>query len=102
MRMNKGEFLCPGFIDTHTHAPQFPNVGYGQQFELLDWLKEVTFPTEAKVRRFIPSLTSCVDAAFAQFADAKYAKKTYDDVVRRVINSGTSQSSPSLRSSLPS
>ena len=50
--MNKGEFMIPGFIDTHTHAPQFPNIGFGQQFELLDWLTEVTFPTEAKVGIF--------------------------------------------------
>ena len=24
---NKEEFLIPGFIDTHIHAPQFPNNG---------------------------------------------------------------------------
>lgn len=50
VRMNKGEFIIPGLVDTHTHAPQFANIGFGQQYELLDWLTEVTFPTEAKVR----------------------------------------------------
>lgn len=28
----------PRFIDTHTHAPQYPNLSFGQQYELLDWL----------------------------------------------------------------
>jgi guanine deaminase len=38
-------------IDTHTHAPQYLNLGYGQQYELLDWLDNLTFPAEAKVGR---------------------------------------------------
>ncbi|KAM0754831.1 Metallo-dependent hydrolase [Meredithblackwellia eburnea MCA 4105] len=69
--LKRGEFLCPGFIDTHTHAPQYPNLSFGQQFELLDWLTHVTFPTEAK------------------FSDAQYARRTYEGVVQRVINTGT-------------
>lgn len=43
----ENEFLVPGFVDTHAHAPQFANIGYGFNLELLDWLHEVTFPTEA-------------------------------------------------------
>ncbi|PWN23584.1 Metallo-dependent hydrolase [Microstroma glucosiphilum] len=66
-----GEFLCPGFIDTHTHACQVPNVGVGQQYELLDWLNNVTFPREK------------------QFADVAYAEKTYNSVVQRLLDSGT-------------
>ncbi|KAF5386938.1 hypothetical protein D9615_001553 [Tricholomella constricta] len=66
-----GEFLLPGFIDTHTHAPQLPNLGSGQQHELLDWLSDVTFPMEAK------------------FSDVEFARRTYESVVRRVINCGT-------------
>ncbi|KAK4701263.1 guanine deaminase, partial [Phenoliferia sp. Uapishka_3] len=71
VRLKRGEFLCPGFVDTHTHAPQYPNLSFGQQYELLDWLTHVTFPTEAK------------------FADAQYARRTYEGVVQRVINTGT-------------
>ncbi|KAF8660610.1 hypothetical protein AX16_001589 [Volvariella volvacea WC 439] len=70
-RLKEGEFIIPGFIDTHTHAPQFPNIGSGQQYELLDWLDKVTFPTEAK------------------FADTKYARETYESVVKRVLDCGT-------------
>ncbi|BGP46792.1 hypothetical protein JCM10450v2_002640 [Rhodotorula kratochvilovae] len=63
VRLKQGEFLMPGLIDTHTHGPQFVNLAFGQQFELLDWLD--------------------------QFADPDYARRTYEDVVERNINSGT-------------
>ncbi|CAO1630687.1 unnamed protein product [Sympodiomycopsis kandeliae] len=66
-----GQFLCPGFIDTHTHACQIPNIGVGQEYELLDWLNNVTFPREKR------------------FGDLKYAEKTYNSVVQRLIDSGT-------------
>ncbi|KAF8077648.1 hypothetical protein FPV67DRAFT_1614641 [Lyophyllum atratum] len=69
--LHAGEFLLPGFIDTHTHAPQLPNLGSGQQYELLDWLSQITFPMEAK------------------FSDIELARRTYEDVVRRVIDCGT-------------
>ncbi|VDB82910.1 unnamed protein product [Peniophora sp. CBMAI 1063] len=71
VELRRGEFLLPGFVDTHTHAPQVPNIGSGQQYELLDWLENVTFPVEA------------------QFADVEFAKRTYSNVVRRLIDSGT-------------
>ncbi|PWN46549.1 hypothetical protein IE53DRAFT_391275, partial [Violaceomyces palustris] len=71
VRIPKGSFLCPGFIDTHTHACQVPNIGLGQQYELLDWLQHVTFPRERR------------------FEDARYARKTYESVVQRLIDSGT-------------
>ncbi|KWU44150.1 Metallo-dependent hydrolase [Rhodotorula sp. JG-1b] len=71
VEMKRGEFLMPGLIDTHTHAPQYLNLGYGQQYELLDWLDNLTFPAEAK------------------FADASYARRVYDSVVERVISTGT-------------
>ncbi|KAK4048579.1 hypothetical protein OIO90_005749 [Microbotryomycetes sp. JL221] len=69
--LNQGEFLMPGMIDTHTHAPQYVNLAYGQQFELLDWLKHVTFPTEKR------------------FDDPHYAASTYETVVQRLIDCGT-------------
>ncbi|KAG9019617.1 hypothetical protein FRB90_012463 [Tulasnella sp. 427] len=66
-----GQWIMPGFVDTHTHAPQYPNMGIGGQYELLDWLKNVTFPTEAK------------------FEDVEYARKAYTSVVQRVLDCGT-------------
>ncbi|KAJ6630609.1 hypothetical protein B0H10DRAFT_1982024 [Mycena sp. CBHHK59/15] len=69
--LRNGEFIMPGFIDTHTHAPQVPNLGTGQQYELLDWLESITFPMESK------------------YSDVDFAQRTYASVVRRIIDSGT-------------
>ena len=41
-------FICPGFVDTHTHAPQFAFAGLGYDLQLLEWLETYTFPSEAK------------------------------------------------------
>jgi len=71
VELDDGEFLMPGLVDTHTHAPQFPNIGTGQQYELLDWLENVTFPMESR------------------FADEELAKRIYPSVVNKFINSGT-------------
>ncbi|KAF9819778.1 hypothetical protein IEO21_01869 [Rhodonia placenta] len=71
VELKTGEFLMPGFVDTHAHAPQVPNVGSGQQYELLDWLTNVTFPMEAR------------------FSDVEFAKKAYPSVVQRIVDCGT-------------
>ncbi|KAI9509346.1 guanine deaminase [Russula earlei] len=71
LTLKHGEFLLPGFVDTHTHAPQVPNIGSGQQYELLDWLHEVTFPMEAR------------------FGDVDFARRAYSLIVKRIIDSGT-------------
>ncbi|KAK5942633.1 hypothetical protein PMZ80_005198 [Knufia obscura] len=42
-------FFFPGFIDTHIHAPQYPNVGIFGKSTLLDWLTTYTFPLEASI-----------------------------------------------------
>ena len=41
-------FFFPGFIDTHIHAPQYPNLGLFAG-TLLDWLKAYTFPMESSL-----------------------------------------------------
>lgn len=41
--LKRGEFLCPGFVDTHNHAPQWAQRGVGRGISLLDWLNKVTF-----------------------------------------------------------
>ena len=46
IRLTTGQFLCPGFIDTHYHAPQTGNAGLGLDYALLEWLEKVTFPRE--------------------------------------------------------
>lgn len=57
------QFLVPGFVDTHTHAPQFPNNGLALDLPLLEWLQTYTFPTEAN------------------FSDTVFAREVYTKVV---------------------
>lgn len=67
--LSSTQFLLPGFIDCHIHAPQMPNIGVGLDMELLDWLVQYSFPLEAK------------------FADKTLAQHVYEKVVvsRRLI-----------------
>ncbi|KAL1839713.1 hypothetical protein VTJ49DRAFT_1218 [Mycothermus thermophilus] len=67
--LTPGQFLIPGFIDTHNHAPQWSQRGLGQGMHILDWLDAITFPNEARFRdpehaRRI--YTSCVDGFLRQ------------------------------------
>ncbi|KAF3342249.1 3'-5' exoribonuclease CSL4-like protein [Verticillium dahliae VDG2] len=73
--LGPGEFLIPGFIDTHNHAPQWPMRGIGQGLHILDWLDQVTFPFEAR------------------FADAAYARATYEDTVADFLRQGITTAS---------
>ncbi|KAL5606500.1 hypothetical protein BROUX41_002906 [Berkeleyomyces rouxiae] len=70
-----GDFLMPGFIDTHNHAPQWPMRGIGQGLHILDWLDEVTFPFEAR------------------FADPAYADASYRQTVADFLRQGITTAS---------
>lgn len=48
--LNSDQFLIPGFVDTHIHAPQVPNIGLGLDKPLLDWLNAYTFPMESEFK----------------------------------------------------
>lgn len=61
------QFLIPGFVDTHLHAPQYPNCGKGLDKTLLTWLTTYTFPTESK------------------FEDLTFAKEAYYKAVVCVL-----------------
>lgn len=69
--LKHGEFIMPGFIDTHLHPCQVPNAGSGQEHELLDWLKHYTFPLESR------------------YKDEAFATRVYTTVVRRIVDAGT-------------
>ncbi|XP_063608766.1 guanine deaminase-like [Penaeus indicus] len=73
--MTQSQFLMPGFVDTHIHAPQFPNNGIHLDLPLLDWLDNYTFPTEAK------------------FADGEFARYVYGAAVDRLLRCGTTTAS---------
>ncbi|KAJ4256146.1 hypothetical protein NW762_009222 [Fusarium torreyae] len=70
-----GEFLIPGYVDTHNHAPQWPMRGLGQGLHILDWLNDVTFPVEAR------------------FADPEYASKMYEQTVQDFLRQGITTAS---------
>ncbi|RGP76862.1 guanine deaminase [Fusarium longipes] len=74
-RLPHGEFLIPGFVDTHNHAPQWPMRGLGQGLHILDWLNDVTFPIEAR------------------FSDSGYAKRMYEDTVQDFLRQGITTAS---------
>ncbi|KAL4925301.1 putative guanine deaminase [Aspergillus undulatus] len=74
-RIPPGEFLIPGFVDTHNHAPQWPMRGLGQGLHILDWLSEITFPVEAR------------------FADPAYAASIYEHTVSDFLRQGITTAS---------
>lgn len=65
------QFFFPGFIDTHLHASQYPNVGIFGKSTLLDWLNKYTFPLEASL------------------ADLAKARQVYGRCIRKTLSHGT-------------
>ena len=66
----KDALIMPGFVDTHVHFPQIDVIAsYGTQ--LLDWLKNYTFPAEQK------------------FADADHASMMSDFFLGELLKNGT-------------
>ena len=59
-RLGAGERLLPGLVDTHIHAPQWPQLGTGLDIPLDRWLFEYTFPLESRYsdRRFAETVWS--------------------------------------------
>lgn len=64
-------FFFPGFVDTHIHAPQYPNSGIFGKTTLLDWLTTYTFPLESSLK------------------DPKIAQDVYSKVVKKTLANGT-------------
>lgn len=65
--------IIPGFVDLHSHAPQFPNLGLGLDKELMNWLQTYTFPEEFK------------------YSDRSYAKKVYSAFIKELWRFGTTR-----------
>ena len=47
-RLADDQYLLPGMIDLHIHAPQWPQAGKGLDLPLDQWLMEYTFPLESR------------------------------------------------------
>lgn len=71
IKLSESQFICPGFIDLHCHAPQYRQAGSATEVPLLEWLRQFTFPNEAR----------CSDVA--------YAKDLYTKLVCRLLRNGT-------------
>ncbi|MFK7853741.1 MAG: guanine deaminase [Granulosicoccus sp.] len=65
------EYLIPGLIDLHIHAPQWPQLGKALDAPLEVWLQEYTFPLEAR------------------YSDHQFAYEIYDDLVQSLLAHGT-------------
>ena len=70
-RLPEGQYLLPGMVDLHVHAPQWPQSGKALDVPLETWLQEYTFPLEAR------------------YGDAGFATSVYDSVVRTLLANGT-------------
>ncbi|KAL4932360.1 chlorohydrolase family protein [Aspergillus undulatus] len=67
----QNEFFFPGFIDTHIHAPQYPNSGLFGSSTLLGWLETYTFPLESSM------------------SSLSKAGNVYNTVISRTLANGT-------------
>ncbi len=71
VRLGDSERLLPGLIDTHIHAPQWPQIGTGLDLPLEEWLFAYTFPLEAR------------------YADESFADRVWRHMVPSLLAHGT-------------
>lgn len=71
VELSDGQFLLPGLVDLHIHAPQWPQMGKALDVPLEVWLQKYTFPLEAR------------------YADVGYAREVYADLVDNLLANGT-------------
>lgn len=65
--------IIPGFVDLHTHAPQFNQRGLGLDLQLLEWLKTYTFAEESR------------------FSETTYATAVYEKFAQELVKQGTTR-----------
>ncbi|KAG5490468.1 hypothetical protein JKF63_00588 [Porcisia hertigi] len=70
-RLKKGQYLIPGLIDLHVHAPQWPQLGMALDKPLEVWLQQYTFPLEAR------------------YKDLEFAERSYTGLVSALLANGT-------------
>jgi guanine deaminase len=65
------QYLLPGFVDLHIHAPQWPQLGRALDLPLEEWLQVYTFPLESR------------------YADVEFARTVYGALVDGLLANGT-------------
>jgi len=71
VELTNDQYLLPGLVDLHIHAPQWPQLGKALHLPLYDWLQQYTFPLEAK------------------YADLEFATENYTALVDNLLANGT-------------
>jgi guanine deaminase len=65
------QYLLPGLVDLHVHAPQWPQLGKALDLPLEEWLQAYTFPLESR------------------YADTQFARSVYESLVDALLANGT-------------
>ena len=71
MRLAGTDYVVPGFVDLHVHAPQYPQLGLALDEPLEVWLERYTFPLEAR------------------YAELDFARESYGTLVADLLRNGT-------------
>lgn len=71
IELGDSSVLLPGLIDTHIHAPQWPQIGTGLDEPLEKWLFKYTFPLEAR------------------YEDEEFARTVWKSMVPELLRQGT-------------
>jgi guanine deaminase len=71
VRLAPTQVLLPGMVDLHVHAPQWPQAGKALHLPLDQWLRQHTFPLEAR------------------YADTAFARGIYAGLVDNLLANGT-------------
>jgi guanine deaminase len=66
-----GQYLLPGLVDLHIHAPQWPQLGKALHIPLDEWLQDCTYPLEAK------------------YDDLAFAERAYTSLIDTLLAHGT-------------
>lgn len=67
----ENQWLIPGFVDTHFHAPQWLQAGLALDKSLESWLHDYTFPLEAS------------------YVDTSWVERVYEKLVSTLLRHGT-------------
>jgi guanine deaminase len=69
--LGREQYLLPGLVDLHIHAPQWPQLGKALDLPLEDWLRAHTFPLEAR------------------YESTTFAQTVYESLVDGLLANGT-------------
>lgn len=70
----RNSLIIPSFVDLHTHAPQYLQMGNGLDLQLIDWLNQYTYPAEIRI------------------SDAGFAESIYHQFVNELYKNGSLRS----------